>query len=111
MKPGDEFAEAWVKRAEELEEIAASHTRLTAAEQSELDALRVRAQGIAAKPEVVDDASTLFVDESRRPNLDGSDYNDTLKAMCCDEVEAVLLKGLKVLGDVTLKALIARVVP
>lgn len=66
---------------------------------------------LAMLPEVEDDPKTLFTDESRRPQLDGSDYNDTLKAMTCSEVEAALLKGLKVLGDVALKAVVARVLP
>lgn len=106
MKPGDEFAEAWVKRAEELEEIAASHTRLTAAEQSELDALRVRAQGIAAKPEVADDPSTLFTDESSRPQLDGSNYNDTLHQMTCAEVEAIFVRVGRVAFDAAVAAVL-----
>jgi hypothetical protein len=58
-----------------------------------------------------DDPSTLLTDESRRPLLDGTDWNTMNKAKACDEVEAVLRKGLKVLGDVALKALVARVLP
>lgn len=81
---------------------------LTVDQHDELDAL---CRELAMAPEVADDPKTLFTDESRRPELDGTDYNDRLKAMTCGEVEAVLRKGLQVLGDVALKAIVARVLP
>jgi hypothetical protein len=43
---------------------------------------------LAMAPEVADNPATLFTDESSRPNLDGSNYNDTLHRMTCDELES-----------------------
>lgn len=79
---------------------------ITGPEHDELEQLR---RELAASPEVADDPRTLFVDESSRPQLDGSDYNDTLKRICCDEVTAVLKKGLETLGREGLKVLVDRV--
>lgn len=48
---------------------------LSEAEQLELDDLKRRALQEAIPPELPDDPNTLLVDESRRPELDGSgDY-------------------------------------
>lgn len=77
-------------------------------EVAELNALR---RELAMAPEVADDKSTLFTDEASRPLLDGGNYNDTLKAMCWNEVEAALRKGLEVLGEVAVKAIVARTLP
>lgn len=77
---------------------------LGAARIAELDALR---RELAASPEVADDPATLFVDESRRPNLDGTDWNDANHAACRAEVEALALKWgaelLKVVVPLVLK--------
>lgn len=53
------------------------------AERIELESLR---RELAMAPEVADDPRTPFVNEASRPQLDGSNYNDTLKQMACDEV-------------------------
>lgn len=42
--------------------------------------------------ETADDKSTLFTDESRRPQLDGTDWNDGNNAACRGEVAAIGLK-------------------
>ena len=67
----------------------------TDAEQDELDALR---RELAMAPEVPDDKSTLFTDESSRPNLDGSDWNDMNEQRACDELVAIGLKLAATLG-------------
>lgn len=79
------------------------------AEQDELDALRTE---LAREgQETADDKSTPFTDESRRPQLDGTDWNDMNKAMACHEVEEALKRGLEVLGDAALRAVVAKYLP
>lgn len=39
-----------------------------------------------------DDPKTWLVDESKRPQLDGADWNDFNNAMCRDEVKALGVK-------------------
>lgn len=56
---------------------------LTEASAAYLEQLR---RELAALPEKADDPATLFTDESRRPRLDGTDWNDMNRAMCRDEV-------------------------
>ena len=41
---------------------------------------------LAREYEKADDPATLLTDESRRPRLDGTDWNDMNHAMCRDEV-------------------------
>lgn len=75
-------------------------------QQVRLTALLARAKAEAPAPEVADDPATLLVDESRRPNLDGTDYNDTLRRICCDEVTDVLTRALETLGREALQAVV-----
>jgi hypothetical protein len=77
----------------------------TDAERDELDALR---RELAMAPEVADDKSTLFTDESSRPNLDGSNYNDTLHRMTCDELGAILERVGRVGFEVAVAAVLKR---
>jgi hypothetical protein len=55
---------------------------LSVADELELRELR---RELAMAPEVADDKSTPFIDESRRPQLDGTDYLDEQKKRDCDE--------------------------
>lgn len=96
---------ARLKRLQELERTKGSG--LTGGEWDELEQLRTELA--LEQQEKADDPTTLLTDESSRPQLDGTDWNDMNKAKACDEVEAVLKRGLQVLGDVALKALVARV--
>lgn len=77
---------------------------LSKGEQAELDALR---RELAASPELPDNPATPFVDESRRPNLDGTDYNDTLHAMRCAEAGEVLAALLAKVGAVAFDVAVA----
>lgn len=63
--------------------------QLTAAERAELERLE---RELAMAPEVADDKSTPFIDESRRPQLDGTDWNDFNNAMCREEAKQMGLK-------------------
>ena len=82
-------------RVFELEAIAPEAR--TIGETAALEALKLVAQSIAAQPELADDPRTL-ADESRRPNLDGTDWNDFNNAMCRDEVKQLGVKyGLPLL--------------
>lgn len=85
MKPGDEFAEAWLTRAESLRDRQRAGDHLSAEEQYELATLSEKAT-TPTPPEVADDPRTLFTDESRRPLLDGTDWNEHNRKMACDEV-------------------------
>lgn len=58
--------------------------------------------------EKADDPLTPFVDESSRPQLDGSNYNDTLRQMCCDEVGALVLKYGRVVVVAALQAALTK---
>lgn len=77
-----------VARLKELQEIP--WRVRTDAQSDELDALRTDLA--REQQEKADDPNTWLVNESSRPNLDGSNYNDTLHAMCCDELKALALK-------------------
>jgi hypothetical protein len=72
---------------------------------SEREVLESLEGWLAASREVADNPATLFVDESSRPQLDGTNYNDTLRAMTCDELEAIA----KRVGRVVFEAAVAAV--
>lgn len=83
-KPGDEFTEAWVKRGEEL--LSIPEEARTPEQTAELLALNQHAlDEQRTPPEKADDPTTLFTDESRRPLLDGTDWNEHNRKMACDE--------------------------
>jgi hypothetical protein len=82
----------------------AAHRLLNVETSNELDALR---REFAASPEVADDPATLFTDESRRPQLDGSDYGDVQRKRDCDEFEGLAKSYLTLLGRVAFEAVIA----
>lgn len=63
---------------------------------------------LAMDPEVPDDKSTLFIDESSRPNLDGSNYNDTLHRMTCDALGAILERVGRAGFEVAVAAVLKR---
>src|SRR5687767_12556718 len=68
-----------IKRLAELQEMERAHPSriMLVSEALELEQLR---RELAMAPEVADDPSTPFADESKRPNLDGTDWNDMNKA-------------------------------
>lgn len=74
----------------------------------ELDALR---RELAMVPEVADNPATLFTDESRRPQLDGTDYLDEQRKRDCDEakawVEAFALRVGREAARVAIEAAVA----
>ena len=55
-----------------------------------------------------DDPRTLLTDESSRPNLDGSNYNDTLHRMTCDELGAILERVGRVGFEMAVAAVLKR---
>jgi hypothetical protein len=65
-----------------FQQMVARGEALSEAQQREFDALR---RELAMAPEVADDPKTLFTDESRRPQLDGTDYLDEQKKRDCDD--------------------------
>jgi hypothetical protein len=71
--------------------------------------LRDLRRELAASPELRDDPSTPFTDESSRPQLDGSNYNDTLHRMMCDEFEGIARSFLTLLGRAAFDAAVAAV--
>jgi hypothetical protein len=62
----------------------------TSAQRAELEQLRTELS--REQRETADDPSTWLVDESKRPQLDGTDWNDFNNAMCRDEVKALGVK-------------------
>ena len=88
-------------RVAELERRFKAGQLISMAESLEYTALKDIARRMTGPAETADDPATPFVDESRRPQLDGTDYNVTLKAMCCDEAKTLALKyGLPLLQAV-----------
>lgn len=104
-KPGDEFAEAWLRVGEMLLAKKNAGEMLTEAEMVVLGDAQEQARRSTRPPEVADDPTTL-PDESRRPLLDGGDYNDRLKAMCAEEFKAAAERALTVLGEVVVRGII-----
>lgn len=102
MTPAKTARIAWLEDREH----DSGDTALSTREQTELATLRLE---LALEPEVADNPATLFVDESRRPDVvHGGDYNDTLHAMACAEVEPVLLRFGEVAMRLALDALTKR---
>lgn len=109
-KPGDAFTAAWVKRGEELLAMRNAGEALSLDEQRELEHLDQLAESLQrTAPERADDPKTWFVDESRRPQLDGSDFLTVEQRRELDGVCAVL-EGIVVrYGPAVVGALFARV--
>lgn len=83
-------------------------TGLTGAEWDEMHALR---RDLAMAPEVADNPATPFTDESRRPQLDGTDYLDEQKKRDCLEatqwLEAFALRVGREAARVAIEAAVA----
>lgn len=62
---------------------------------------------LAMAPEVADNPDTLFTDESRRPQLNGTDYNDRLKEICREELRGIALKFGEAAYEVAVSAVVA----
>jgi len=84
--------------SEQLERVALLERRFKAgqhismAESLEYTGLKEIVKRLTGPAEVADDPATLFTDESRRPQLDGSDWNDMNRAKCREEVATLALK-------------------
>ena len=90
MTPGDAWMDPLIKRGEELERIPAGER--TSDDQRELDVIKEAARFRSRLPTVADNPKTLLVDESKRPQLDGTDWNDFNNAMCRAEVASMGMK-------------------
>lgn len=64
--------------------------QLTAEERAELE--RLERELALEQQEKPDDPKTWLTDESRRPHLDGTDYNDRLKEICREELRGIARK-------------------
>lgn len=79
----------------------------TPAEEAELDDLR---RELAMAPEVADNPATPFTDESRRPQLDGTDYLAEQKRDCLEAkqwLEAFALRVGREAARVAIEAAVA----
>lgn len=70
--------------------------------------LHILRTALARDYEKPDDPATPFIDESSRPLLDGSNYNDTLHRMTCDELGAILERVGRAGFEVAVAAVLKR---